>query len=267
MTAVVNQGQDFSQVLADERIQTARLVSSFDTVASALGNRAADIQALTRSALATATAVSTRDRQLRATLATLPGFLRQGEVTAKRLGSFSVNATPVMSDLRVAAQALVPAMRDLGPAANAAQTTLATLERFAARRPADLHRLRPFADATRSFASPYSGLLQQLNPFVAYLRPVLAGDLDLVRQRRRRGPGRRPRRPPRSGDAADQPLELPDDHPGPEAQILAKLSGGLDTRGTNAYPLPGTSGQPQPRTTVVPPLQPDPPYVSRSLPR
>jgi hypothetical protein len=47
---------------------------------------------------------------------------------------------------------------------------------------------------------------------------------------------------------------------GPMATLLAKLSGGLDTRGTDAYPLPGTAATPEPRTGAVPPLQPDPPY-------
>src|SRR5581483_4420078 len=104
---------------------------SFDTVASALGSRAADIQTLTETALRTATAVSARNTALRATIASLPGFLRQGQITAGRLGSFAASATPVMSDLRVAFSDLVPAVRELGPASQAATTTLSTLERFA----------------------------------------------------------------------------------------------------------------------------------------
>jgi hypothetical protein len=50
---------------------------------------------------------------------------------------------------------------------------------------------------------------------------------------------------------------------GPIAAILKNLSGGLDTRGTDAYPPPGTSGTPEPQPAVIPPLVPDPPYASQ----
>lgn len=264
MTSVVQDGQGFARVLADERTQTAALISSFDTVASALGNRAQDIQTLTRAALTTASAVATRDTQLRATLAALPPFLSQGEVTARKLGSFSANAAPVMSNLRIAAQALVPAVQALRPAAAEATTTLATLDRFAKVALPTFRRLGPFARATQAFMSPYGQLLQQLNPFVAYLSPYwrevstwFADD--------------------GAATAAADPIShlarvtlpisrsnFPTVFQGPLATLLSKLSGGLDTRGTDAYPPPGSSAVPQPLPQTIPPLQPDPPYLKRA---
>jgi phospholipid/cholesterol/gamma-HCH transport system substrate-binding protein len=263
MDAAVAQGRDFSRVLADERLQVAQLVDSFGAVTAALGNRAADIQTLTRDALTTATAVATRNAQLRATIASLPGFLRQGRQTAQRLGSFSVNATPVMSNLRLAAQALVPAVRDLRPASLEATTTLAALARFAQVAQPTFAELKPFADATRSFVPSYSGFVQQLNPLVAYLAPYwqelstwFANDGAAVA--------------PQDSISHLARVQLPisrSNYPtiisGPTAAILKKLSGGLDTRGTDAYPPAGTSGTPEPQPAAIPPLSPDPPYVSK----
>ncbi len=264
MTALVGDGQQFASVLADERTQTASLVNSFDTVAAALGSRATDIQTFTRAATATATAVSTRDAELRATVGVLPAFLRQAQTTASRLGNFSADATPVVSNLRIAADRLGPAMHALLPAADEASTTLAALQRFATVARPTFDRLSPFATATRGFIGRYSPFLQQLNPLVAYLSPYwreistwFAVD--------------------GAATAASDPIShlarvtLPisrSNYPtvvqGPLAQLLKQLSGGLDTRGTNAYPAPGSSGAPAPSSSTVPPLQPDPPYQLRS---
>jgi phospholipid/cholesterol/gamma-HCH transport system substrate-binding protein len=266
-TAVVNQGQDFAQVLADERNQVSQLVSSFDTVTAALGNRAQDIQTLTRSALTTASAVATRDAALRATIDALPGFLAQGRQTAQRLGSFSVNATPVMYNLRLAAQALVPAVRDLGPASREATKTLSTLAEFAQVAQPTFKALTPFATATRSFVSPYSGFLQQLNPFVSYIDPYWR---ELSTWFANTGAAVEPA--DSIGHLARIVLPIsrsnfPTIVQGPAAAILKALSGGLDTRGTDSYPPAGTSGTPEPLPATVPPLSADPPYLAKTKPK
>jgi phospholipid/cholesterol/gamma-HCH transport system substrate-binding protein len=263
MDATVAQGRDFSRVLADERAQVAQLVDSFGIVTAALGNRATDIQTLTRDALTTARAVSTRDAELRATIDSLPGFLRQGRETAQRLGSFSVNATPVMSNLRLAAQALVPAVRDLRPASLEATTTLAALATFARVAQPTFAELKPFANATRSLVPSYSGFVQQLNPFVAYLAPYwheistwFANDGAAVNAHDSISSLARIQLPISRSN-------FPTIISGPVADLLKKLSGGLDTRGTDAYPPPGSSGTPEPQPAVIPPLSADPPYVSK----
>jgi phospholipid/cholesterol/gamma-HCH transport system substrate-binding protein len=266
-TGVVNQGQDFAQVLADERNQVSQLVASFDTVTSALGARAQAIQTLTRSALSTASAVATRDVALRATIDALPGFLSQGRETAQRLGSFSVNATPVMSNLRLAAQALVPAVRDLGPASTEATKTLSTLARFATVAQPTFRQLTPFANATRAFVGPYSAFLQQLNPLVAYLDPYWR---ELSTWFANTGAAVAPS--DSIGHLARIMLPIsrsnfPTVVNGPQAAILKTLSGGLDTRGTDAYPAAGSSGTPGPQPATVPPLSPDPPYLGKSQPK
>lgn len=262
MTSIVDQGQDFGRILSDERTQVAQLVSSFDTVTAALGSRAAEIQTLTRAALTTSRAVATRDAELRATIDALPGFLRQGRETAQRLGSFSVNATPVVHDLRVAMDALVPAVRDLRPASVQATRTLATLQRFATIAQPTFRELTPFANATKAFVAPYSNFLQQLNPFVSYLAPYwrelstwFANDGAAVQAQDPIGHLARVQLPISRSN-------FPTVVTGPVATLLKALIPSGDTRGTDSYPPPGSSGTPQPQPETVPPLQADPPYIS-----
>jgi phospholipid/cholesterol/gamma-HCH transport system substrate-binding protein len=264
MTAVIDDGQNFSQVVADERTQTAQLVNSFDIVTAALGARGQDIQTLTDAALTTSRAVAARNTELRATVAALPGFLRQGRTTAGRLGTFSVDATPVMSNLRIAAQDLVPAITDLRPAATEARTTLATLERFATTARPTFTKLTPFAKDTRAFVSPYSSLLQQLNPILSYLNPYwrelstwFANTGAAVNATDSIGHLGRVTLPISRSN-------FPTIISGPEAQLLAKLSGGLDTRGTDAYPPAGSSATPESQPAAIPPLQADPSYTKRA---
>jgi hypothetical protein len=45
-----------------------------------------------------------------------------------------------------------------------------------------------------------------------------------------------------------------------ERQLLS-LSGPLDTRGNNAYPAPGTVGDPKPFSGTYPRLEREPPYA------
>jgi phospholipid/cholesterol/gamma-HCH transport system substrate-binding protein len=266
MTSLVDDGVNFSQVLAGEREQTAHLVNSFDIVTAALGSRAQDIRTLTDTALTTSRAVAARDAELRSTIAALPGFLRQGRTTAARLGTFSVDATPVMSNLRIAAQNLVPAITDLQPAATQARTTLATLERFATTARPTFTKLTPFARDTSAFISPYSSFLQQLNPFVAYLNPYWR---ELSTWFANTGA---------AVNASDSISKLArvtlpisrSDFPtiisGPETKILAGLSGGLDTRGTDAYPPAGSSATPESQPAAIPTLQANAPYTQRATP-
>jgi phospholipid/cholesterol/gamma-HCH transport system substrate-binding protein len=255
MTSLVNQGQGFARILYEERTQTAQLINSFDGVASALGERASDIQDLTRSALITAEAVSERNVDLRSTLRVLPGFLSRAETTANRLGRFSVTATPVFSNLRVAFGKLVPAVNELGPAAREADTTLSTLDRFAVTALPTFQKLTPFVRTTSALIGPYSKFLQQVSPLSRFISPYSKevgswfADAGAAVN---------------ATDATSHLARIilpvsrsnyPTIVQGPEEKILDELSGGLDTRGHNAYPSPGAADTPSPLTTLVPQLQ------------
>ena len=263
MTAVVDQGQGFSQVLASEKTQTAQLVNAFGGVTAALGSRASDIQTLTRAALTAASAVSQRNADLQATIASLPSFLKQTQTTSGRLQSFSTAATPVMTNLRIAFQDLVPAIQDLRPAAVETNTTLAELTRFAALAQPTFTKLAPFARATTAFVGPYSSLLQQVNPFSAYMSPywreVSTWFADAGAAVGAKDPVSYLARVTLPISRSNYPTIVQ----GPLEQILRKLSGGFDTRGTDAYPPAGGSDTPAPQPSVIPPLQANPPYTAK----
>ncbi len=264
MTALVEDGQPFATILNQERGQTAQLINAFDGVAGALGERAADIQTLTRTALSTANAVSARNADLRATIASLPAFLAQTHTTANRLGGFSTTATPVLTNLKVAFQDLIPAVQALRPASLEADTTLATLKRFATVALPTFNKLTPFSKTTTALIKPYSSFLQQLNPFSAYMSPYYR-ELSSWFSNTAAGV----EATDSIGHLARVTLPISrSNYPtlisGAQAQILKELSGGLDTRGTDAYPEPGSAAAPAPLSRTIPPLTAAPPYDAKA---
>ncbi|HWF54548.1 MAG TPA: MlaD family protein [Solirubrobacteraceae bacterium] len=267
-TALVQDGQGFARVLADERAQVSQLVDSFGVVTAALGARASAIQALTDDALTTARAVSARNADLRSTVAALPAFLQQARTTSDRLGTFSADATPVMSNLRVAIEDLVPAVQELRPASVAATSTLSALATFSKDAQPTFTALKPFAKATSGFVPPYEQAVQQLNPLVNYVQPLgdniasffsnMSAATSTTDQTGHLG-------------LITTPISLSDfptltEMTPTEIALIKKLAGSGDTRGDNAYPSEGSLGAPGPQLGTVPPLQPDPAYTGKPKP-
>lgn len=262
-SALVRHAAPVAQALAAERTHVASLVDSFGRVSRALGDRKDAIRLfVTRSKLA-AEAVAARDDRLRSTVDELPGFLRQSRGTATRLKTFSVEATPVVRDLRLAAQDLVPAVDDLRPAAAAGRRAVRELGRFAvAARPA-LQALPAFSRVATNVVAPLSDSLRQLNPLVGYLggyREELSVFLAQIAA---------------STEATDtvghlgriMPVisrsALPGTLSTAEEQLLKSLTdaaGSADTRGYNAYPKPGEAGKAKPFSGSYPRLEAEPPY-------
>jgi phospholipid/cholesterol/gamma-HCH transport system substrate-binding protein len=170
-SALPDQGSPAAQVLAHDRAQLAGLIDTVGTVTRALGDRAASIQLFTRKVFATASAVATRDAQLRALFDQLPPFLAQAQETAGRLQRFAISATPVVGSLRVATEDLVPAVQVLLPAARRGQAVMSRLRSFSAAVTPALRELRPFAGVLTQFVPPLAAFLQQVKPMVTYLAP------------------------------------------------------------------------------------------------
>jgi phospholipid/cholesterol/gamma-HCH transport system substrate-binding protein len=262
MTHVVDSSDEFARVLAQQRTQVARLVDSFGVVTAALGERADAIRTLTTSAKAEAEAVAARDAGLKATLAALPPLLAQGRKTAGRLQGFSTRATPVMNDLGAATRALVPTVRDLGPAATQGRRALRSLARFASAGTPMVRALPPFAAALTRFTPAYEDFLRSLNPVVDYIRPYyreagswfsLAGAAVQVKDS--------------VGHVARVLLplsrsSLPGSLPPDVEEVVKRFSGGLDSRGSNAFPKPGTVANPVPGDGSYTRLTPDPAYTN-----
>lgn len=261
--AVTAQGGPVAQTLGQERDHLAGLIDSVGRVTRALGDRREAIRVLTRQAKVAAEAVASRDAKLRATLGELPPFLRQSRDTAQHLTGFSLDATPVIRDLRLATQELVPAVQDLRPAARAGRGTVRELDRFARAALPATRGLRPFSLTANRFVPPFTQFLRQVNPLFAYLSPYYremstffalnggwTGFFD------------------NTGHVFRTIAPLSRSNvPGaltPEQDRFLQLASGpaFDTRGTNAFPAPGQAGGMTPFSGQYQRLGPDPKYTA-----
>jgi hypothetical protein len=111
-----------------------------------------------------------RSAELQATFKALPTFEKESQTTLKRLGRFSQNANPVVTDLR-------PAARELSP-------TLVQLAKLAPDLKALFHDLDPLTNAgkkglpaTREFLTRLQALLPEFDGPLNQLNPILDGAL------------------------------------------------------------------------------------------
>jgi phospholipid/cholesterol/gamma-HCH transport system substrate-binding protein len=259
-SAVPSEGKTAVDVLASERQQVAGLVDSFGQVTQALGERRTALQTFTRQVKVAAEAAASRDQKLRELVHVLPGFLRQTRNTSNHLATFSVSATPVIRDLRLASEDLVPTVQDLLPAARDGRKLAKELRRFARAATPAVTRLKPFAQSGTRFVAPLSGFLRQVNPFFEYLAPYwrevstfFALDAASFNSTDAIGHVARVTLPISRSNAPG--VFTPE-----EEHLLQELSGGFDTRGTNAYPAPGGSGAGKPYAGTYPRLEPEAPY-------
>jgi len=252
-------------VLADDRAQVASLIEDFGTVAGSLGQRAADIQRLVQATRTASTAVAVRDGEVRATLRVLPGFLAQAKTTIAHLGAFSLTATPVVHDLRVATAELIPAVHVLGPAADETRAVFADLGPFADVASAFAAKLKRTTPAATALMGPLEAVLRQANPLLAYLAPYALEFGTLF-------PSMEAPTHFRDGAAGYGRVAamfsnnlITGVSPAEDQLVLALQKAGLLTplalKQYNAYPRPRTAGHPVPYTGTYPRIEPDPPYT------
>lgn len=263
----VDDGSKLARILADERRSTAGLVDNFGRVTLALGERERALRELTVRARIAAEAVAARDGELRDTVDSLPAFLRQARSSAGRIETFSRSATPVFRDLRLATTDLVPALRDLRPAARAARGTVTELDRFARAGTPVFRSLKPFSESLQGFVEPYEGFVRQLNPFVAYLEPYYREITNVFALHGAHTASRdeisHTARVLLPVSRSNIPGNLTED----QEMMLQRLTGkALDSRGSNPFPEPGSVGrgtEPTRTGEKYPRLEKDPPYSRR----
>jgi phospholipid/cholesterol/gamma-HCH transport system substrate-binding protein len=254
-----------SRVLAADRTQLGTLVQDFGTVAAALGSRRQAIETLVTAARTEATAVSARDTQVRATLTVLPSTLRAARAAVRHLGTFSVQATPVMTDLRLATQALVPAVTDLGPASAAARQTVSALSGFARVTTPAAGQLRALANVALPFLPSLEGTLRQIDPMLAYLAPyatqfgAVFGNLQAATQAQSTI-SHYGRLSANVNYASLAGILNPSEAAALQAILKSGLIGSAGALQSNPYPAPGTVGHPVPFTGTYPRIQADSPY-------
>lgn len=168
---VVTDGQEVTDVLADQREQVAEVLAQGERVFAAIGDRRQDLVTLVRAAKTTAQAVSARDEQLKDMVDELPGTLTQARSTVQRVSGFSGRATPVVKDLRVALNDLKPVVADLEPTAEATDRLLGELPAFTKQVDPLLDELKAFSKVAQPALPALDAMLRQVNPALKYLVP------------------------------------------------------------------------------------------------
>ena len=114
-------------ILAQENHVIRDLTANADTVITALSNNRADVGRWVVAARRTAEASASRNVDLAATWAKLPGFLEELRPTMAALGRVADEQTPALRDLNASSGQLTRFFKDLGPFANASRPSFSSL--------------------------------------------------------------------------------------------------------------------------------------------
>jgi phospholipid/cholesterol/gamma-HCH transport system substrate-binding protein len=258
-------GATVTEVLGADRKSLAALTDDVGHVMQAIGDRGEAVATLARGARRLATAVAARERDLRATLAALPGFLAQTRDTTTALGSFSDEATPVVRDLADATSTLVPAVTQLRPTAERARRAVGALQGFARRALPLVERLAPFARTATRVAAPLEATLRELNPLLRHLAPYGRDAAAFMATTRAVNEttdalGHYARVIPLVSKSNLFGVLTPEQEKTLQALFANGIVKNLDERGRNPYPKPGQAFRPLPFDGHYPHVEPDPPY-------
>jgi len=158
---------DVLRILDSQRLATRQFVRDTGEVFDALSERQGQLRGLIQNTDEVFTTTANRDAELAETFTILPTFLRESELTLRRLDRFSADTDPLVQQLRPAARELSPTLVALGEAAPG-------LERF-------FNGLGPVIEASkrglpaieRLLKSDLPPLLEEINPNFAALNSLL----------------------------------------------------------------------------------------------
>jgi virulence factor Mce-like protein len=161
------EANDVLRVLDSQRLATRQFVRDTGEVFDALSERQGQLRGLIQNTNEVFTTTANRDAELAETFTIFPTFLRESELTLRRLDRFSADTDPLVQQLRPAAKELSPTLVALGEAAPG-------LERF-------FDGLGPVIDASkrglpaieRLLRSDLPPLLEEVNPNFAALNSLL----------------------------------------------------------------------------------------------
>ncbi|MCW2997927.1 MAG: hypothetical protein JWN65_1476 [Solirubrobacterales bacterium] len=158
------------RVLEPQRRELAALIGNTGVVMQALGERTTAFRSLVADANSTADAVVARDDRLRESLSELPATLDRAQSSVRTLADFSGRATPVLRSLKLSARQLTPAVRDLEPVARNTRTLFKELTPFLKGIDPLLSELTPAASQLRKLVPALDAVTRQLNPTANYLK-------------------------------------------------------------------------------------------------
>ncbi|HEX6116432.1 MAG TPA: MlaD family protein [Solirubrobacterales bacterium] len=135
---------DVLRILDSQRLATRQLVRDTGEVFDAISARQGQLRGLVENTDEVFTTTADRDAELAETFTILPTFLRESELTLRRLDRFAADTDPLVQQLRPAARELSPTLvalgdaapglqrffEGLGPVINASKRGLPALERL-----------------------------------------------------------------------------------------------------------------------------------------
>jgi phospholipid/cholesterol/gamma-HCH transport system substrate-binding protein len=158
------------RILGNQNRTIENFIANSDTVVTQLEARKREVTRFIREAGDTAQITATRRRELQATFAKFPGFLDELTPTMQRLGQFTDQTTPLLSDAERAAPSLNTFFTRLGPFANAARPAIKSLGKTSVtgtkafkKGTEEVNELRRLAAQAPGAAKPLSQFLDSLD--------------------------------------------------------------------------------------------------------
>jgi phospholipid/cholesterol/gamma-HCH transport system substrate-binding protein len=155
------------RVLDTQQGAVQQLVRNTGEVFGALSERRGQLQGLIRNSGVVFRTTAVRNRDLEATFRALPTFLDESRLTLDRLGSFSVNANPLISQLHPAARALSADLKPIAKVAPDFRGFFTGLRKTEKRAQSGLPALQRLLD------TDLPPLLTEIHPFSQQLTPII----------------------------------------------------------------------------------------------
>jgi virulence factor Mce-like protein len=157
-------------ILAGQNRTLAKLARDSDVVLAPLARDRRRVANFVVQAQTTAQATAERSEPLEQSIAELPAFLRELDVTMRRLGGLADQATPVLGDLGAVAPDVNRVVAQLGPFSQAATPALTSLgEATKVGQPA-LVKAKPVVDDLGGFATAAKPLSRNLSSLLTSLK-------------------------------------------------------------------------------------------------
>jgi phospholipid/cholesterol/gamma-HCH transport system substrate-binding protein len=174
LTGLGSLGRDGSGALAaaaDQSQDLAELTANMAAVLRALDQRQGQIVQLAEDSDAITASMASEKENIEELIRELPPFLESAQDATKDLQDLAEPLDDVAQNLDEGAPYLTAALEELPATTKELRLLVPDLQRVVDRAPATLKRTPKFVDETRPVVRSLSGLLQDVNPMLAYMKP------------------------------------------------------------------------------------------------
>jgi phospholipid/cholesterol/gamma-HCH transport system substrate-binding protein len=156
------------QVLDTQSTAVRQVIKNTGVVFAALNRRKGELRQLIENSDRTFSALASQQSALADTFRVFPTFLDESRLTLARLETFSINAHPLINDLKPVADDLGPTFRDLGALSPDLQTFFNRLPPVIRDSNVDLPAAAAFLRGARPVLAALHVFLPELNPILSY---------------------------------------------------------------------------------------------------